>query len=107
MKRLIGITVAALLVCTVARAEEFGPWSAPVNLGAVINTASDDMHPTLSKDGLSLIFSSNRPGGQGGLDLWVAQRASVDDPWDTLRNLEALNTSWDDHAPSITTDGHW
>ena len=103
----IALVVALLLVSGVASAKEFGPWSAPVNLGPTVNTASDDMHPTLSKDGLSLIFSSTRPGGAGGIDLWVSQRDSLDSPWQKPENLAMLNSSFDDHAPSLTTDGHW
>src|SRR5262245_52124320 len=40
----------------------FGPWGTPVNLGAAVNTAFSDHRPTISKDGLSLYFGSNRPG---------------------------------------------
>jgi hypothetical protein len=96
-----------MLVCTAAAAQEFGPWSAPVNLGPVINTVSDDMHPTLSKDGLTMIFSSNRPGGAGGLDLWVAQRDSIDSAWQVPQNLTMLNTSFDDHAANFAQDRRW
>ena len=69
----IRIPFVLLLVSGPASAQEFGPWSTPLNLGPTVNSAFDDMHPTLSKDGLSLIFSSTRPG-TGGLDLWVTQR---------------------------------
>src|ERR1700737_3557195 len=41
----------------------FGPWSTPVNLGPVVNTPFDDNHPAISKNGLSLYITSNRPGG--------------------------------------------
>ena len=101
-----GVSVL-LLVAGTAPAQEFGPWSRPVNLGPVVNSASDDMHPALSKDGLSMIFSSNRPGGAGGLDMWVTQRDSLDDPWQTPRNLAMLNSAFDDYSPDLTTDGHW
>jgi hypothetical protein len=109
MKKMFGSIAfwILLLTCTGASAQQFGPWSAPVNLGPTINTNFDDMHPTISKDGLSLIFSSNRPGGAGGIDLWVSQRDSLDSPWQKPQNLTMLNSPSDDHAPSITTDGHW
>lgn len=102
----LGLVVVLLLVARVASAQEFGPWSTPVNLGPTVNSAFDDMHPTLSKDGLSLIFSSTRLG-RGGLDMWVSQRDSLDSPWQTPENLTMLNSPADDHAPSLTTDGHW
>jgi len=50
------------------------PWSSPVNLGAPLNTAFLDAQPTLSNDGRTLIFASNRPGGFGGNDLWISTR---------------------------------
>src|SRR6266566_8008030 len=70
---------------------QYGPWSAPVNLGPVINTAANEQHPAISKDGLSLYISSDRPG-LGGTDIWVSQRActDADDPacaWHTPANL--------------------
>ena len=47
----------------------FSDWSAPVNLGPVVNTSSIDAGQVVSKDGLSLYFVSNRPGGLGGADI--------------------------------------
>ena len=47
----------------------------------------------MSKNGLSLYFSSNRPrpdGSDGGVDIWVSQRASVDDPWGPPENLSII-----------------
>jgi len=48
------------------------PWGTLVNLGAPINTSSSDDCPSISNDGSILYFSSRRPGGQGGYDLWQA-----------------------------------
>src|SRR2546428_11110578 len=53
-------------------------WSEPVNLGAVVNSNVLDAAPTLSKDGLSLYFTSNRPGGFGGKRPWVSHRVCGD-----------------------------
>lgn len=51
-----------------------GDWSEPVNLGPDINTASNEYRPVLGKDNrfsnYFLIFSSDRPGGKGGYDLY-------------------------------------
>jgi hypothetical protein len=108
MKHILAIASwTMLLACTAASAQQFGPWSELVNLGPAVNTASDDQHPTLSKDGLSLIFASNRPGGAGGTDLWVSQRDSLDSPWQKPQNVTALNSPFDDSSPNLTTDGHW
>ena len=83
-------------------------WSVPENLGPVINTGSAEQHPTISKDGLSLYFASDRTGTMGGLDLWVSRRASVDDPWGAPENLGPnINSTAVDLAPAFTRDGHW
>ena len=82
-------------------------WSPPVNLGPAINSASNDQHPAISKDGLSLYFTSDRPGGSGGLDIYVAHRDAVGDPWGTPQNLgPAINSAGTDNAPDLTIDGH-
>jgi len=49
------------------------PWSPPVDLGAPLNSVSDDVTPSLSFDGRTLIFASNRPG-LGGNDLYMSTR---------------------------------
>lgn len=51
-------------------------FGAPVNV-AELNTSSAEAAPTLSVDGKTMIFHSNRPGGQGGLDLWMSTRERV------------------------------
>ena len=50
-------------------------WSAPVNMGNLINTEYDEYRPILVQSGESyvndlMVFSSNRPGGKGGFDLY-------------------------------------
>src|SRR5207302_8782240 len=83
-------------------------WSAPVNLGATINSTFIDAQPNLSKDGLSLYFTSNRPaGGQGGNDIWVARRACEDCPWEAPVNLgSVINTSGVEAGSDLSADGH-
>jgi len=50
------------------------PWSAAEHLGAPLNTGYVDSQPALSRDGGTLIFTSSRPGGSGGNDLWMSTR---------------------------------
>jgi len=107
MNTISRVLLNLLLLAGVASTQEFGPWSQSVNLGPTINSVADDMHPAISKDGLSLYFTSNRLGGAGGLDLWVSQRDSVDSPWQPPQNLTMLNTQFDEHAANLTMDGHW
>src|SRR6185436_20973848 len=94
----VGVVAIILTVITtsspVTASPGFSDWSTPVNLGPLINSAFNDIGPALSKDGLSLYFYSNRPGGFGGLDIWVSQRASDEDAWGSPINLgPVINTS--------------
>jgi WD40-like Beta Propeller Repeat len=121
MWRLLSTVLVAIplltVFCLAAAAQQFGPWSAPVNLGSTVNSACDDQHPTLSKGGLSLIFSSTRPQDpilnscDVALHLWVSRRDSLDSPWQTPLPLTMLNSPdnspFFDYAPNLTTDGHW
>jgi ketosteroid isomerase-like protein len=71
-----------------------------------INTSSREFKPSISADGLSLYLISNRPGGLGGFDIWVATRETTDDPWDTPVNLgSTINTSDNEWGVSISSDG--
>ncbi len=47
-------------------------WSIPENMGLPINSVNDDLHINISSDGNTAIFSSNRPEGEGGHDLYIA-----------------------------------
>jgi len=101
-------TVSPLLADRFASSD----WSEPVNLGPVINSAANEQNATLSGDGLSLYFSSNRADGLGLLDMWVAHRECTDvaDPacaWQTPANLgSVINTPGVDFAPNLSLDGH-
>ena len=82
------------------------PWGAPENLGPTINSPSYEGVPCISADGLLLSFTSDRPGGYGNKDLWMARRASVSSPWEPPVNLgpkvnSHANASW----PRISIDG--
>jgi Tol biopolymer transport system component len=82
------------------------PWGDPVNLGPPINTSYRETAACISADGLELYFNSDRPGGSGGADLWVATRSTVESDWETPVNLgPTLNTSFNDGGPNISTDG--
>lgn len=88
-------------------AQKYSDWSAPINLGPAVNSAFNDQQPSISKDGLSLYFTSNRPGGLGGFDMRVSQRAIVDDPWGAPVNLgPTLNTASNEGNPAFSRDEH-
>jgi len=83
-------------------------WSSPENLAA-INSTFNEQAPSLSPDGLSLYFGSNRPrvGGSTDTDLWVSHRSCGDCPWGTPENLgPVVNSSVVDNGPSLSLDGH-
>ena len=85
----------------------YGPWGTPVNLGPVVNSKYNDQHPAISKDGLSLYISSDRPGGFGMLDIWVSHRDSIGAPWGAPQHLGPnINSGGMDLAPTFTPDGH-
>lgn len=89
-------------------APNYSGWSAATNLGGTVNSSSDDSGPGLSKDGLSLYFTSTRPGGFGGEDIWVSRRASAGDPWGAPANLgSTINTAAAERVPNFSRDGHW
>ena len=86
----------------------FSNWGPPTNLGCGINSPSGEQGPAISRNGRSLFFGSDRPGGFGGNDLWVSQRASVQDAWGPPVNLGAVvNTAGADNIPALSRDGHW
>jgi hypothetical protein len=86
---------------------QFSDWSAAVNLGPIVNSSVNDQAPVISPDGLSLYFGSQRPGGFGGVDIYVSQRASVLDPWGPPQNLGPnINTPFIDNGPALSRDGH-
>ncbi len=110
MKRGILIWIALLIVLPqpVGGAPKFSEWGTPQNLGCVVSSPFDDAGAALSKNGLSLYFSSNRPDGFGGNDIWVSRRASVDAAWGPPENLGGIvNTPANEAVPSFSRDGHW
>ncbi|MHC4627268.1 MAG: LamG-like jellyroll fold domain-containing protein [Planctomycetota bacterium] len=87
------------------RATTDGDWSEPVNLGAPINSSSHDLYPCISLDGLSLYFTSHRPGGHGA-DLWVSRRERTSGGWGEPINLGSpANSGMYDGKPAISADG--
>jgi outer membrane protein OmpA-like peptidoglycan-associated protein len=73
-----------------------GTWSKPVNLGSAINSKQSELYPTIHPDG-SLAFSSNRKGGLGGMDIYVAD--FNENSFNTPQLLEApFNSAADDFA---------
>ncbi len=70
-----------------------------------LHSSSASKQPMITEDGLTLLFSSERPGGVGKRDLWLAQRASVAAPFAAPEVLSAVSSSADDFAGWISNDG--
>jgi tetratricopeptide (TPR) repeat protein len=82
-----------------------GKWSEPSNLGIPVNTKHWESTPSISADGRTLFFSSSRPGGFGGKDIWVA-RLNDKNRWTEPVNLgPVINTEGDEISPFIHFDG--
>jgi hypothetical protein len=78
-------------------------WTQPVALDA-INSEADELGPALSADGSTLYFYSNRAGGQGGYDLWMAAREG--DRFGLAENLgTSINSPFDDYGAAPMMDG--
>ncbi|MCZ7555231.1 MAG: OmpA family protein [Bacteroidia bacterium] len=81
-----------------------GMWRNVRNLGPNVNSPFWESQPAISSDGLTILFTSDRPGGQGGTDLWMTTRSHGGD-WRPAVNLGAvINTVGDELAPAIAAD---
>src|SRR5437667_5217740 len=103
-----GTVNSVVLAQSPSATPQYSDWSAPVNLGPNINTASSERQVSITHQGLSLYFDSDRPGGIGSNDIYVSQRTSVNAPWGPARNLgPIINTTSREFAPNFSPDDHW
>lgn len=80
-----------------------GKWGKPELV--LFDSTANVGHPSISKDELTLLFSSNKDGGAGGKDIWMARRASKEDAFSTpvpLGNM--INTAGDELFPYLYND---
>lgn len=84
-----------------------GSWSDIVSAGRQVNgDKSWESQPSISADGQTLYFASNRSGGMGGTDIWKCHRLPNGD-WSRAENLGAsVNTPGNEKCPFIHADGH-
>ena len=81
-----------------------GRWTRPKNMGRLINTPYWESQPSLSADGNILYFSSNRPGGAGGDDIWYTVKDTAG-RWRKPVCLDTtVNTAFDENTPFIHPD---
>lgn len=83
---------------------ENGKWTVPAPLPGSINSSYEEKSITISSDEKVIYFSSNRPGGYGGLDLYKATKDSKGN-WSNIKNLgPKINTEFDEDGPFIDYD---
>jgi len=82
------------------RATTHDPWGEPVNLGPNVNSGAMDWSPSISTDGLTLIFSRQSPGS-----LWATTRKSTDDDWGPAVQLPLHSPGGWLHGPALSPDG--
>jgi outer membrane protein OmpA-like peptidoglycan-associated protein/Tol biopolymer transport system component len=80
-----------------------GNWGKPIKLPWPINQDCEKA-PRIMADGRTLIFSSNRPGGKGGFDMYQSKRNDLGE-WGTPEHLDFVNTELDDQLPCISAEG--
>jgi hypothetical protein len=77
-------------------------WTPITKLNENINTKYYESHASVSSDGKKLYFTSNRKGGQGGLDIYVSEKDAAGD-WGLPVNLgSTINTPYNEDIPFIT-----
>ncbi|MCK6610802.1 MAG: OmpA family protein [Bacteroidia bacterium] len=78
-------------------------WAEPKNLGAPVNSSAWESQPSVSFDGKTVYFSSNRPGGYGGSDIWYT--TFKNGRWSPPVNMgPEINTTGEEQSPFIAKD---
>ncbi|MFO7868310.1 MAG: OmpA family protein [Bacteroidales bacterium] len=76
-----------------------------IELADIKKDTYDYAHPSISHDGKTLFFTSNRKGGYGGYDIWYTTRPDVDEPWERIRNAGGvINTPGNEVFPYLRPD---
>ncbi|MDA3954205.1 MAG: OmpA family protein [Bacteroidales bacterium] len=84
--------------------KEKGEWNTAVNIGAPVNSEYWEAQPSISPDGKSLFFVSNRDGGSGQKDIWMSN-IMEDGRWSKPINLgENVNSAGQEQSPFIHPD---
>lgn len=105
MKKKISLVLVSALGLAADIAKADFTFGTPTNLGPTVNSAQDEKGVCISRDGLSLYLTSDRPGGYGGYDLYVVTRNTTDDDWNRPVNLGApANSQHSCWRPSISSD---
>lgn len=108
MKRILITPLIVLFLLTLPASAQFTDWTAPLNLGTVVNSAYADSCASVSKNGLSLFFFSNRyaQNATAPWHLYVSKRASKDEPWGTPQEIVGFNEGFGASCPALSPDEH-
>jgi len=83
---------------------ESGKWSYPRNMGGTVNSEYWESQPSISSDGKTIYFSSGRPGGVGGMDIWYTE-LNENGKWGKPKNIgDVINTTAQEMSPFIHPD---
>jgi len=69
-----------------------------------VNTSSNETDPSFTADRLTIAFTSDRPGGTGGTDLYIGTRGSAADPF-VVRELAELDSTATERSPELSQNG--
>ncbi len=84
-----------------------GTYGVPEKLPAPVNTEANEAGPFIAPDGSYLLFQSNRPGGFGIMDIYIAYRTK-DGGWAEPVNLgDKVNSAFSDWGPVVSPDGKY
>lgn len=86
-----------------SRPSRTDPWTMPVIVPELSST-SNDFSPSVDANELLLFFTSSRPGGAGGMDIYVSTRAATAARWGTPEPVTELNTSDGEWDPFVSPD---
>lgn len=105
------LSTGAVLGCAAAcgrvvdtRCDPTATFGTPIPLTS-LNTTANAEAAHLSPDELTIYFSSTRPGGMGGSDIYEAMRTSTHGDFGNVKAVIGVNTTADERSPSVTADG--
>ena len=109
---LVPLALAVLAASALAASGDFSAWSPALRVETTgadpeFNGPSLDGCPFISRDGKTFYMASTRPGGLGGIDIWVSTRDSARDEWGAPVDAGApVNSPANDFCPTTSRDGH-
>jgi Tol biopolymer transport system component len=86
------------------RTNRSGSFSRPIRVPGLASPGKDSA-PFISPDGRTIYFTSDRPGGRGGLDIWTATRNNLLAGFDDPTPVPGVSSAAHDEDPSLSRDG--